>query len=522
MNKHKLAVGIAVVAMGMMASAGQKFTREELAYMPATTQIELFKSGVITPTDVLEAQISRVKEFNGGYNTDRRDLKDELDTFNAGKVNAITFDNFAEARKLAKEAEARYLGGTARRLEGVTVGVKDDCSVNGWRTDSASLVLKDKAPSDHDDDFVARLRAEGAIFIFQTTVPEFCASGMTWSRLYGVTRNPWNLPYGTGGSSGGSAASLASGFCTLATGSDMGGSIRIPASMCGVYGFKPPFGRVPCCESTYMGYGPLARTFGDMVLMQDVLCGPSDTVYGSLRPKLDYPANYAPITGRKVAVAYMEDWIPGGCDADVVKAMDETVKLLERTGAEVVKVELRWKSSEIMPIYIAGILTDEVYAGAPVYKAFRELVCPYLGAFYAHADKAGPEAVMAAHKLQGQLHAELQQKVFGKGCLALVMPNLVTAHVPADIEAAPEKLADVNGKPYKGIDFCLTPLFNLLNNYPVVSVPVAFSRRNVPIGMQVIGNTLDDLTTMRVAAALSKVGKPNFRDGRFPDFRSVK
>ena len=116
MNKHKLAAGIAVVAMGMMARAGQKFSREELAYLPATTQIELFKSGVITPTDVLEAQISRVKEFNGGYNTDRRDLKDELDTFNAGKVNAITFDNFAEARKRAKEAEV--IGTQCLRLSG--------------------------------------------------------------------------------------------------------------------------------------------------------------------------------------------------------------------------------------------------------------------------------------------------------------------------------------------------------------------------------------------------------------------
>lgn len=522
MTKFKLAVGVAVAAMEVPAFAGQKFTREELAYLPAKVQIELFKTGVITPSDVLEAQISRVKEFNGAYNTDRRDLKDELDTFNAGKVNAITFDNFAEARKLAKAAEARYRDGTARRLEGVTVGVKDDCSVKGWRTDMGTLVLKDKPISDYDDDHVARLRAEGAIFIFQTTVPEFCASCMTWSRLYGVTRNPWNLPYGTGGSSGGSAASLASGFCTLATGSDMGGSIRIPASMCGVYGFKPPFGRVPCCESTYMGNGPLARTFGDMVLMQDVMCGPSDTVYGSLRPKLDYPTDYAPIKGRKVAVAYMKDWIPGGCDADVVKATDETVKLLERAGAEVVRVELGWKGSEIMPIYVAGILTDEVYTGDKVYKECRELVCPYLGAFYAHSDQAGPEAVIAAHALQGRLHAQLQKEVFRKGCLALVMPNLVTAHVPADIEATPDKVAVVNGKPYKGIDFCLTPLFNLLNNYPVVSVPVALSSSNVPIGMQVIGNTYDDLTAMRVAAALSKVAKPNFRDGRFPDFRNEK
>ena len=141
MNKIKQSVGIAVVAIGVSANAGgQRFTREELAYMPATTQIELFQQGLLTPSEVLEAQISRVKEFNGEYNADRRDLVKELDTFNAGKVNAITFDCFDEARKMAKEAERRYRDGTARRLEGVTVGVKDDCDVKGWRTDSGSLI----------------------------------------------------------------------------------------------------------------------------------------------------------------------------------------------------------------------------------------------------------------------------------------------------------------------------------------------------------------------------------------------
>ena len=141
MNMKKTIVGIALVAMGVSANAvGQRFTREELAYMPATVQIELFKAGYITPSDVLEAQIARVREFNGEYNTARRDLLNELDTFNAGKVNAITFDCFAEARKMAKEAERRYRDGTARRLEGVTVGVKDDCDVKVWRTDSGSLI----------------------------------------------------------------------------------------------------------------------------------------------------------------------------------------------------------------------------------------------------------------------------------------------------------------------------------------------------------------------------------------------
>ena len=519
----KILAVIAVFVMSVSAfAAEQRFTREELAYMPATTQIELFQQGLLTPLDVLEAQISRVKEYNGVYNTERRDLVKELDTFNAGKVNALTFDQFDEARKQAKEAEIRYRNGTARRLEGVTVGVKDDCDVKGWRTDMASLLNKDAEPAETDDEFIARLRAEGAIFVFQTTVPEFCSSSMTWSRLYGVTRNPWNLPYGVGGSSGGSAAAVASGFCTLATGSDMAGSIRLPASMNGVWGFKSPLGRVPCNESMYMGYGPLTRTFGDMVLMQDILCGPSDGVHCSLRPKLEYPTHYAPITGEKVAVAYMKNWLPGGCDADVVKALDRTVEGLKLAGAEVVLVDLDWTAKDIVRTIVRGLIADAGAAQLTAMKAHPELLCANLAAFFDNAKGLDFEAIHAAQEMRGALNRELQERVFRKGCIALVMPTLATAHVPADVEATPEKRADVNGKPFDSGSVTLTTAFNLMNNYPIVTVPAGFSSKNVPIGMQVIGNTFEDLAAFRVSAALSKTLKPNFKNGCFPDFRNEK
>ena len=138
--------------------AKSKFSQEELAYMPAVQLIELFKKGETTPSEVLEAQISRVKKYNGEYNVSRRDLVNELDTFNAGKVNAITFDNFDEARKLAKEADERYRNGTARRLEGITVGIKDENEVKGWRVDAASLLLKDREVCADDGAMIQKLR----------------------------------------------------------------------------------------------------------------------------------------------------------------------------------------------------------------------------------------------------------------------------------------------------------------------------------------------------------------------------
>ena len=526
MNKMKIRIGIAVVAMGVSANAAtQKFTEEELAYMPATAQIELFKAGVITPTDVLEAQIARVQKYNGACNENRRDLKDELDTFNAGKVNALTFACFEEARREATAATERYRNGTARKLEGVTVGMKDDFEVRGWTHDSASFVVDAigrNAKAEADDDVVAKLRAEGAIFPFQTTVPEFCISCMTWSRMYGVTRNPWNLFYGVGGSSGGSGASLAAGFCTLATGTDMGGSTRIPSAMNGVYGFKPPFGRVATIGNAYCSSGPMARTFDDMALMQNVMHGLSKKVQFSLRQKLDYTCAYAPIKGEKVAVAYMRGWLEAGLDKDVAAAMDRTVAALKRAGAEIVPVDFGWKQSDIGPVYLKGLLATDLYEMYQAGIAHHDLLCTYAISAFDAVKGLTPEASVNADYLITDLHVRVQSEVFDKGCIALVMPTLSTAHVPADIDATPAKKADVNGKPYGGLDFCLTFVWNLMNAYPVVDVPAGLSSRNVPIGVQVIANTYDDLEAFRVASALSKALPQNYRDGRFPDFRNKK
>lgn len=503
----------------------QKFTDDELAYLSATEQIRLFKAGTITPTDVLEAQVRRVKKYNGEYNSAHRDLKDELDTFNAGKVNAITFDCFAEARKLAKEAEARYRSGTARPIEGVTVGVKNDHDVRGWRHDDGSLLadaLGTSAPGEEDDDIAERLRAAGAILVFQTTVPEFCMSCQTWSRLYGVTRNPWNLFYGSGGSSGGSGAALAAGFCTLATGTDMGGSIRIPSAMNGLYGFKPPFGRVPCMEGAYSCCGPMARTFDDMVLLQNVLCGPSAKVHYSLRPKLDYPSEYRPIKGERVAVDYFRSWLPDGLDRDVSASMDRAAAALKAAGAEVAEVDLGWKASELWPLFLPGLLNTDLYGLCRNGDRKPELLCPYAAKVLDVARKAGPEDSVRSAEAISRMHQEVQKAVFAQGCIALVTPTLVTPRVPADFEATPESKADVNGRKIGTLSICLTWEWNMMNAYPVVDLPVGLSDRSVPVGVQVVGNTFDDLAAFGVSAALSKALPQLYRDGRFPDFHCAQ
>lgn len=506
--------------------AKSNFTQEQLAYMPAVKLIDLFKKGETTPSEVLEAQIKRVKEYNGQYNESRKDLVNELDTFNAGKINAITFDKFDEARKLAKEADKRYKNGTARKLEGITIGVKDENDVTGWSVDCASIPLKDQKPGTTDGVMIEKLRNEGAIFVFQTTVPELYLSSMTWSRLYGVTRNPWNLYYGVGGSSGGSGAALAAGFCTLATGSDMAGSIRIPSAMNGVYGFKPPFGRVATSNNEYESYGPMTRTFDDMVLMQNVIAGPSPEVHSSIRPKLEYPQEYPSIEGQKVAVAYFKDWLKDGLSKESDHAIDTVAAALKKAGAQVEVVELNIESEKFLPTFFKGLMSTnmyEIFGGIEEAKELGDVFSAYVShLFEKFGGNLSPQDQVNADILLTQLHNNIQSKVFEKGYIALIMPTLATPHFPADLEATPDKRADIYGGKYQSEYLMLTPIWNLASRYPVVNVPVELSDRNVPVGVQVVGNTFDDLNTFRVVSALSKTLVPLYTEGRLPDFRNAK
>ena len=260
-----------------------EFSQQELAYMPASLQIELFKRGDISPVDVLMAQKAQY---------DRREEQ----------VNAVTTAYWDTALKMAQESAARYANGSARELEGITVGIKDEHYDTGWVVTQGSLVHKNDAPKDHADVMVTKLKAAGAIPVVHTTVPEFYLNFVTATRAWGVTRNPWNLKYAVGGSSGGSGASLAAGYVTLATGSAMGGSIRIPCAFDGLYGLKPAFGYVhtDLPMSHFSGTGPMARTFEDMVLMYNVISGPgAHSVI--IAPATRFPLRYESIQGMRIA-----------------------------------------------------------------------------------------------------------------------------------------------------------------------------------------------------------------------------
>src|SRR5216117_2499452 len=234
----------------------------DLCFTPATELSRLYRSRKVSPLEVMWAVLERLDRVNPLVNA------------------VVTLDREAALRE-ARRATAALLRGSAALgpLHGIPVGIKDVTATKGIRTTYGSKLFEQHVP-DEDAVVVERLKAAGAIVLGKTNTPEFAFGPNTTNAVFGATRNPWNLALTSGGSSGGSAAALATGMCPLAEGTDLGGSLRGPASYCGV-GFRTSPGLIPRHPSvlawdTYSVEGPMARTIGDAALMLSVMAGPDD------------------------------------------------------------------------------------------------------------------------------------------------------------------------------------------------------------------------------------------------------
>src|SRR6202047_4694963 len=238
------------------------------AFTPATRLLALYRSRQVSPVEVIEHTLRWLETYESA-------------------INAFVLYDPETALAMARASEARWQKGEPQGLlDGVPVALKDTLLTRGWPRLLGSRTIDPNQAWDEDAPVPARLRAEGAVFFGKTTTPEFGWKGATDSPLTGITRNPWNLERTPGGSSGGSAVSLAAGICPLAVGTDAGGSIRIPAAFCGVFGLKPTFGKVAVYPASAFGdvahIGPMARTVDDAALMLDAMKGPDSRDWHSL------------------------------------------------------------------------------------------------------------------------------------------------------------------------------------------------------------------------------------------------
>lgn len=462
----------------------------DLAYTSAAEALEAFGARSLSPVELVEAVIAQAEAVEP-------------------EINAFAETFYDEALAAARVAERRYSDGTARALEGIPVAVKEEAPIAGQLNTFGCVALRDEKASETAV-FVQRIIDEGGIVHARTTTPEFSSAPVTWSRLWGVTRNPWNLEFSPGGSSGGSAAALAAGSTTLATGSDIGGSIRIPASFTGVVGFKPPYGRVPEVEifnlDHYCHEGPLARTVEDCRLLENVIAGPHPSDVASLRPKLEIPDDAGTVTGMRIALSG-----DLGCyrvDQEVATSVREAAGRLRQLGANIDEVSLPWsfptvvRASRVHYGMIFGSSIDEVYA------AHRNELAPYTRRYYEEVSWVEKSDMLDGLRLEGQLYRPLGELL--ERYDALICPTFAIPAFGAEWDTGDP--FEINGEPAHDWFEAMMPIpFNIASRCPVLCVPAGRTSTGVPVGLSIVGPTYDDPVVFRIARAFESAD-PWYRD----------
>ena len=441
----------------------------------------------VSPVQVVANSLARIEEVNP-------------------KLNCFCFVWHDEALEAARSAaDAIVRGAALGPLHGVPVALKDTTPTAGHRTTLGSFTHEHWVP-DRDAYIVRALRRAGAIVVGKTTTPEFAHTLLTDSPLWGVTRNPWNLALTPGGSSGGSAAAVAAGCVPLAEGTDMGGSVRIPAAWCGIVGLKPGLGRIPM--DTLPGlfdllshHGPLARTVDEARLFLHATQGPDDADILSVPCPLDLRSPVpAAVEGMRLALS-----IDLGCwavDPDIEKAVRRAADGLRDAGATVEEVDLR-----------LTVRDNEVWA---------DLWGVFMATYYGHlverfAAKMDPEVLLLIERGNAltavQLkHLELERTDLWRRVAAvladhdaILCPSMATGPSPAAKAEQPKHDPPTDGR-YHAAD--MTGVFNLVPPCPALSVPCGWDADAMPIGLQVVCRRWREDMVLRIGRAV-EVALPN-------------
>lgn len=466
----------------------------ELYYLSAVELAALLRSRQLSARELLQAHLDRIAATND-------------------EVNAIV--TLCADRALAEAAaadDALVHGADVGPLHGLPIAVKDTHDTAGIRTTQGSPLFADHVP-DIDELVVERERAAGAIVLGKTNVPEFAAGSHTFNPVFGPTRNPYHLGRSVGGSSGGGAAALACGMTPLADGSDMGGSLRNPASFCNVVGFRPSPGRVPSWPTltpwaTLAVQGPLGRTVEDTALLLSVLAGPDPRSPIAL----DEPGSVfrqplaADVAGLRLA------WSPDlGGSFPVEPAVTDVLR--RQLG---VFTDLGCVVDEASPDFTGADLVFRTLRAWQFDLALGELRDR-------HADRMKATVVWnidEGRKLTGpdiaraeQTHADLFHRMrrFFEEYDALLLP--VSQVPPFDVRLEyPTEVAGVPQLTY--VDWMRSAYHVSATGSPAISVPAGFTADGLPVGLQIVGPHRADLTVLRIAHAFEQATR--FGDHR-PD-----
>ncbi len=413
-------------------------------------------------------------------------------------INAFCAFNPEDALAQADAIDQRIASGETLPLAGIPIGVKDLEDARGFVTSYGSAFHVDDAPAAADSILVERLREAGCIVLGKTNTPEFGYKGKTDNVPFGATKNPWSLEHTPGGSSGGSAAALAAGMIPLATGSDGGGSIRIPAALCGLSGIKTSQGRVPNGGPKPPGSGlltvkgPMTNRIRDAALALDVCVGDHPTdIFALPNPGVAWSPQ---ITGNLPSRVV---WSPtmgfAEMDKEILGICETAVKQLADAGVEVIENDAIWDSNPVFPWLVfwtsARGRAQGHLRGTEAWEKIDANLRPqiemgldnYNGADYA-------SAIDACHNLNLQLEAAFADA-------PLILTPATCGHTPT-IEGD----GVVNGQETPGW-VAFTMGLNMTRN-PAGTVPIGLTGAGMPVGMQVIGRQRQDVTVLGAMAAM--------------------
>ncbi len=447
--------------------------------LSATEIMARIRAGRLSPVEAVEASLERIAACNP-------------------VLNAVCTVAADQAREEARTAEQRRRsGGALPPLLGLPVGIKDITDTAGIRTTYGSALRRDHVPSG-DAEIVRRFKEAGAIVIGKTNTPEFAAGANTVNAVFGATRNPWNRELSAGGSTGGGAAALASGMIALASGTDLGGSLRVPAAFCGVVGLRPTPGLIPSLPATapwdtLQVDGPMALTAEDLWLAVRALAGPSAAAPVSL-PAL--PAAFdAPLDAKMPRrAAYVADIAGVGIDDGVGAVCRQSVEALRRAGWQVDELALDLSAGRDVFITLRGAMM--VSHMLPYLDRIEALNDNLRGNIEYGLTVDARQIAEAQHRravLRRQVLDRLRDYPLILTPCAPIPPFPVTENYPAAIA----------GKPMQTYIDWVAPTFLVsLLGMPAASVPAGLDSAGLPVGLQIIAGPWREHAVLSAAAAV--------------------
>lgn len=457
--------------------------------LPALTARRLIGAKKLSPLELLESALARIRAVNPA-------------------VNAMVALDEEGARAAARAAERRVMRGEALGLlEGLPVGVKDLEETAGLRTTFGSLLFADHVPA-ADEANVARLRAAGAVILGKTNTPEFGAGANTWNAVYGATGNPFDPEKSAAGSSGGSAAALATGMVTLATGSDLGGSLRNPAAFCGIVGFRPSPGLVPAPRrplgwSGLAVLGPMAREVGDVALMLAAMAAddPRDPLSAWIPGRRVRHAGefhpLAPLDLSGLRVAVTEDFGIAPTEAHIRRVFRRRVEKLAPLFAACEAVHPDCSGADEAFAVLRGV---NFLAAHEEKLAMPERLGPNVRANLEEALGWSARDAARAGRLQTALYQRFQE-FFGR--FDLILSPAITVSPRPWRELYPR---EIDGVPMRTYYHWLALAYPAsLTGHPALALPLGRDEAGMPFGGQIIGPRGGDVMVLRAALALEAV-----------------